>query len=271
MVFKSTCLLKVSKVLEKSWTILFLSGSAFSLSNNVSGSAFFHLCNFSKLNLFLSQLSTQVLVHALVTFHLDYSLYAILSGLPKELPNWLQMVHNSAARIINCTKSTDHITHNLTQLHWLPIRQCIQYKILLLTFKVLNDLTTPASLRPSSSSHSFIYSAQPLHWLFHVSDLTPRVPEAFAEVRLVFGTQHRFTSISWTLTVSIAEHLPVQISISTIIMFVCFLMFYTQDFKFLLILLLLLISCCKVTLSVLKGAKKIIVTTTTKCTIWEVM
>lgn len=119
------------KKCQKSWNhleILFLSGSAFSLSNNVSGSAFFHLCNISKLHLFLSQLSTQVLVHALVTFHLDYSLYAILSGLPKELLNWFQMVHNSAARIINCTKSTDHITHNLTQLHWLPIRQCIQYR-----------------------------------------------------------------------------------------------------------------------------------------------
>lgn len=127
-------------------------------------------------------------------------------------------------------------------------------QILLLTFKVLNDLTTPVSLRPSSSSDSFIYSAQLLYRLFHVSDLTPRVPEA--EVRLVFGTQHRFTSISWTLTVSITEHLPVQISISTIIMFACFFnMFYIQDFKFLLILLLLLISCCKMTLSVLKSAK----------------
>ena len=32
----------------------------------------------------------------------------------------------------------DHIKPVLKQLHWLPVNQCINYKILLLTYKTLN-------------------------------------------------------------------------------------------------------------------------------------
>ena len=36
-------------------------------------------------------------------------------------------------------KKFDHITPILTELHWLPVRKRIQFKVLLLTFKALHD------------------------------------------------------------------------------------------------------------------------------------
>ena len=51
----------------------------------------------------------------------------------------LQHVQNVAARIITRTKKYDHTKPVLKQLHWLPVNQHINYKILLLTYKALNS------------------------------------------------------------------------------------------------------------------------------------
>ena len=42
-----------------------------------------------------------------------------------------------AARILTLTPSSNHITPILQELHWLPIEQRIEYKILLVTFKAM--------------------------------------------------------------------------------------------------------------------------------------
>ena len=49
----------------------------------------------------------------------------------------LQRVMNASARLIFCAPKRCHITPLLQQLHWLPIRLSIKFKILLITFKVL--------------------------------------------------------------------------------------------------------------------------------------
>ncbi|KAL7851572.1 hypothetical protein AOLI_G00219280 [Acnodon oligacanthus] len=53
----------------------------------------------------------------------------------------LQMVQNSAARLLTHTHAHHHITPVLQRLHWLPLKHRIQFKILLLTYKALNNLT----------------------------------------------------------------------------------------------------------------------------------
>ena len=49
----------------------------------------------------------------------------------------LQRVQNAAARLLMSCKKYDHIMPVLINLHWLPVRYRINFKILLLTFKAL--------------------------------------------------------------------------------------------------------------------------------------
>ena len=53
----------------------------------------------------------------------------------------LQYVQNSAARVLTHTKPWQHITPILQQLHCLPVKSRITYKILLLTYKSLHGLS----------------------------------------------------------------------------------------------------------------------------------
>ena len=46
----------------------------------------------------------------------------------------------SAARLVTRTLSHDHITQVLCNLHWLPVKYRIIYKILLMTYKCLRGL-----------------------------------------------------------------------------------------------------------------------------------
>ena len=103
----------------------------------VCKSAFFHLRNISKIRGFLNTETTKTLVHAFVTSKVDYC-NSLLYGVPKYLLQRLQRVLNCAARIVFKSNKYDHITPLLRELHWLPIQQRIEFKILLITFKALN-------------------------------------------------------------------------------------------------------------------------------------
>ena len=75
----------------------------------------------------LTPQATKQVVHALVTSRLD--LYnGTLHGFPDLQIRRLQKVQNSAARLITGSKSSDHITPVLKQLHWLQVRQRLDYK-----------------------------------------------------------------------------------------------------------------------------------------------
>ena len=49
-----------------------------------------------------------------------------------------QLIQNATARVLTNTKKVDHITPVLKSLHWLPVCQIIDFKILLLVYKALN-------------------------------------------------------------------------------------------------------------------------------------
>ena len=104
--------------------------------------AFLHPRNISRLRPALTQHSSEVQVNALVTSRIDYC-NAILAGIPNKLIHRLQLIQYSAAQIITRSKSTEHVTPLLTQLHWLPVSQRITFKILLSTYKALHDLSPP--------------------------------------------------------------------------------------------------------------------------------
>ena len=52
----------------------------------------------------------------------------------------IQSVQNAAARLVTGTRRCEHITPALRQLHWLPVRQRIQYKLASLAFRALSGL-----------------------------------------------------------------------------------------------------------------------------------
>ena len=61
--------------------------------------------------------TAKILVNALVVSKLDYC-NGLLYGLPVYLIHKLQMVLNSAARLVTLTPKANHITPILRKLHW---------------------------------------------------------------------------------------------------------------------------------------------------------
>ena len=109
-----------------------------------------------------SQLGQEVtgrLVSAFIVSRLDYC-NAILAGLPASTLAPLQRVMHAAARVVYDLKSYDHVTPTLKALHWLPVKQRIEFKLCLLLHLIMNGrapvylqnlLTTTASVSAWSS------------------------------------------------------------------------------------------------------------------------
>ncbi|XP_078025737.1 uncharacterized protein LOC144463844 [Epinephelus lanceolatus] len=110
-----------------------------------SRTAFFHLRNIAKIRPILTRKDAEKLVHAFVTSRLDYC-NSLLSGSSSKSLKTLQLIQNTAARVLTGTKKRDHISPVLASLHWLPVKSRIEFKILLLTYKALNG-QAPSYLR----------------------------------------------------------------------------------------------------------------------------
>ena len=75
----------------------------------------------------------------LCILHLDYG-NALLYGLPKKSINRFQTIQNACTKLVlQCSKHSKYITEALMYLHWLPIEQQIQFKILTITYKGINN------------------------------------------------------------------------------------------------------------------------------------
>ena len=60
--------------------------------------------------------------------------------------DWAPSDCHTAARLISLSRKHEHITPTLLNLHWLPIHYRIVFKILLITYNALNNLT-PSYIR----------------------------------------------------------------------------------------------------------------------------
>ena len=99
----------------------------------------FHLRRIRVIRRFITQSACEKLVHALVSSRLDYA-NAILAGLPKTKLKPLQSMQNIAARIVTESRKFDHISPVLRRLHWLPIESRIEFKVICITFRIINGL-----------------------------------------------------------------------------------------------------------------------------------
>ena len=105
--------------------------------SRITQACFFHLRRLRAVRNSIGQEATTRLVSAFILSRLDYC-NAVLAGLPTSTLAPLQRVMNAAARIILNLKPTDHVTSALRSLHWLPIKQRIEFKLCLLVHLALN-------------------------------------------------------------------------------------------------------------------------------------
>uniref|UniRef100_M3XJ80 Reverse transcriptase domain-containing protein n=1 Tax=Latimeria chalumnae TaxID=7897 RepID=M3XJ80_LATCH len=111
-------ILKVVKVTKSLGVFLDSSLTMERQISSVVSVGFFHLRNIKKLCPFLPHDSLATLMHAFVSSRIDYC-NALYAGLPLKLIRRLQLVQNSAARVVKNVSRFDHITPVLRELHWL--------------------------------------------------------------------------------------------------------------------------------------------------------
>lgn len=105
----------------------------------VSRSCFFQLRQLRSVRNSLSADAAKTLISAFVSSRLDYC-NGLLAGISNGLLKKLQSIQNAAARLVTKTRKFDHITPVLCDLHWLPVRQRIDFKIATLVYKCLHGL-----------------------------------------------------------------------------------------------------------------------------------
>ena len=104
--------------------------------NSVIKSCFISLRDLHRIRRFLSVDTSVVIANALVSSRLDYC-NSLFRSLSSRNATRLQYVQNTLARFVTGTSKYTHITSTLRTLHWLPIRQCIIFKTLVLVYKYL--------------------------------------------------------------------------------------------------------------------------------------
>lgn len=113
------------------------------MKNQISAickSSWYYICQLRRIRKLLNPEQAKILVHAFIVSRID-GCNALLFGLPDKSLQPLQRVQNAAARLICDARKFDRVTPLLRSLHWLPVAQRIEFKILLLTFKCFNDCT----------------------------------------------------------------------------------------------------------------------------------
>ncbi|XP_061735347.1 discoidin, CUB and LCCL domain-containing protein 2 isoform X1 [Nerophis ophidion] len=117
-------------------------GSDFKFQKQISSvvqKSFYQSRQIAKVKPLLSGHDLEKLIHAFISNGLDYC-NALYVGISQASLARLQLVQNSAARLLTQTRRREHITPILASLHWLPVRYPINFKLLLFAFKCLNNL-----------------------------------------------------------------------------------------------------------------------------------
>jgi len=105
---------------------------------------------------------------------------SLLAGLPYSTLEPLQRVQNCAARLILNLRQRDHVTPALQQLHWLPIRARVQFKLCTLMYDIHNS-RCPAYLSDAVRSVAATSTREGLRSAATTNYVTPRLRSKFGE------------------------------------------------------------------------------------------
>ena len=113
----------------------------------------FHISNLYMIKDFVNRKNLVTLVHSSIISKVDYC-NSLFVGLPNVILKKVQYVLNRAARLIFNLPPRVPTTSSVIELHWLPLKARIKFKICLSTFKALK-FNQPSYLREllSFSSH----------------------------------------------------------------------------------------------------------------------
>ena len=85
----------------------------------------------------------------MITSRLDYC-NATFTGVADEQIAHIQKIQNNAARLVLQKSKRDHVTPLLKELHWLPVKYRIQYKLATLAFRHSSTIPVFFSLHIST-------------------------------------------------------------------------------------------------------------------------
>ena len=134
---------------------------------NICRASYIELRRISSIRRFLSEDATKTLMCSYVLSRLDYC-NSLFAGAPLNLTQELQRVQNVAARITVKARKTEHTSHILEHLHWLPVQQRIRHKVCGISYSSLaptgptyladlvNVYTPSRFLRSSKDSHTLV-------------------------------------------------------------------------------------------------------------------
>ena len=105
-------------------------------------------------------------------------------------------VLNAAARLIYQLRSSDHITDALVCLHWLRIPERIEYKIALLTYRVMNGMVPRyleplKSVSPTCLADGLCVLQSQIVWQYQLLNCLRSAAERFPFPVLKRGTNYR--------------------------------------------------------------------------------
>ena len=97
------------------------------------------MCSYATIGIQLAAVSAKTrLVLASITLRLDYC-NSVFAGLSQSTLEPLQRVQNAAARLVFDLCHRDHVSPYMMQLHWLPVRSRVQFKLCTLMHAIHNQ------------------------------------------------------------------------------------------------------------------------------------
>lgn len=96
-----------------------------------------HISDLSRIKQYLTIDDLRTLVQAVITSRID-NCNSLYYGINEREVIRLQRLQNSCARLIYGRRKYDHVSDIFLELHWLPIKQRIIFKLLLFVFKIFH-------------------------------------------------------------------------------------------------------------------------------------
>ena len=107
---------------------------------NVTKRCYYYIRQIRSIRKHLDDETSKSVLHSFISSRLDYC-NSLFVGLPQYLLDRLQRVQNTAARVFRHVARGQSITRVLRdELHWLPVRERINFKIATMTYKIVNGL-----------------------------------------------------------------------------------------------------------------------------------